>query len=112
MTLAKAAQKRAPIDHNEAELREIIATETGNIIQFEKRRSAINDDITASRSKIKALNIDMDAWRAAKRRQSLDPDVRSEFDRSATVCNAALGCPIQADLFKADEPTGNIPDGA
>lgn len=101
-----------PLNHNEAELREIIASETANIINFEKQRKVINDKITSARSNIKALNIDMDAWRASKRRQEMDPDVRAEFDRSQSLCNDALGVPIQADLFGDDETVTNvIPEG-
>jgi len=103
-----------PADHNEAQLRDEIKQRTGIIIGLEKQRSSINADITAERKAIKALNIDMDAWKASKRRAEMDPDVRAEFDRSQSVCNAALGVPVQADLFGNDDdaPTGEIPDAA
>lgn len=101
-----------PADHNEAQLRDEVKERTNNIIALEKKRSSINADINAERKKIKALNIDMDAWKASKRRAEMDPDVRAEFDRSQAVCNAALGVPIQADLFNDDAPAGEIPDAA
>jgi multidrug resistance efflux pump len=91
--------KPTPPDHNDPEAKAQIADLTREIIQLEKKRESVNADINSARKKIKALNIDMDAWAASKRRASMDPDVRAEFDRSQALCNAAMGVPIQADLF-------------
>jgi predicted nucleic acid-binding Zn-ribbon protein len=103
-------QGASPPDHNEAAAqRAIIQTETAKVIALEKQRKSINDDIAAAKSTIKALNVDMDAWKASKRRQAMDPDVRAEFDRSQALCNEALGVPIQADLFGNDDDAGNLP---
>lgn len=112
--MARGPKKRSspPPDHNEAELREIIRDRTDRIISLERQRKAINDDIGAERSAIKALNIDMDAWKAGKRRYAMDKDVRSEFDRSITVVNAALGIPVQAELFGENDDENPIPDAA
>lgn len=95
-----------PIGHNEAEIREAIASRTKDIVALEAKRADINADINAHRKAIRALGIDLDAWRAAKRRKEMDPDVRAEFDRSATLVNEALGIPVQADLFAAP-PAGD-----
>lgn len=110
-------QSAPPPDHNEAELQEIIRAETANVVMLERKRKAINDDISASRSKIKACKIDMDAWKASKRRQAMDPDVRAEFDRSHQFINAALGVPVQGSLFgenddAAEDDGGKAADAA
>ena len=87
---------------------------TRDVQALEGRRSAINDQIAEKRGAIKALGIDMDAWRAAKRRKEMDPEDRANFDRSQAMVNAALGIPIQGDLFQAgdDAPEGgNLPSG-
>ncbi|MES2289312.1 MAG: hypothetical protein V4530_06190 [Pseudomonadota bacterium] len=112
--MARGPKKSAspPSDHNEAELREIIRDNTDAIVALEKQRKNINDKISEKRSEIKALNIDMDAWKAGKRRYAMDKDVRSEFDRSITVVNAALGIPVQADLFGENDDENPIPDAA
>lgn len=103
--------RQAPPDHNDPDAKAQIADLTREIIALEKRRESVNADISSARSKIKALNVDMDAWRASKRRQEMDPDVRAEFDRSQALCNAALGVPIQADLFAAADADANAGAG-
>ncbi|WP_422057348.1 hypothetical protein [Sphingomonas sp.] len=107
-------QGTPPPDHNDPEQISLIRECTDKIISLEKQRASINADISAERKRIKASNIDMDAWRAAKRRREMDPDVRAEFDRSQTLCNKALGVPVQADLFANDSEAapGEIPDAA
>lgn len=80
-----------------------VATLTREINQIETKVKAMNADKNAKRKAIKAIGLDLDAWRASKRRQEMDPDDRAEFDRSHEVCNKALGVPLQAGLFDDSE---------
>lgn len=82
---------------------------TREVQAFEADRKAVNDKINERRSSIKALGIDMTAWAAAKKRKEMDPDDRDNFDRSAAMCNAALGVTVQGDLFEAPVETGGMP---
>jgi hypothetical protein len=82
---------------------------TREIQALEKDRKAVNDDINAARSKIKAKGINMAAYNAAKTRKEMDPDDRDNFDRSAVMCNAALGVTVQGDLFEAASDGGVLP---
>lgn len=104
--------KPPPRDHNEAEMHEIIKTNTDAIIGLKKQRKAINDQIAAKKSEIKGLNIDMDAFQAGARRYEMDPDVRDEFDRSMETVNAALGIKFKSSLFDDDTTGSEIPAGA
>ncbi len=106
-------------DHNDPECAAQIAEQTKLISTLEAKRDSINADINAARKRIKALNVDMDAWRGSYRRFKMDPDQRIEFDKSRMLCDAALGVPIQTDLFGVGlnpapaanaEPIGRIPD--
>lgn len=104
-----------PRDHNEAmsaEDMKLIEDATAKVIGLEKKRESINADIASERAKIKALGINMDAWRATLARFKMDEDKRAEFDRSRIVCDQALGVPVQGDLFEDDEAedgVGGIP---
>jgi uncharacterized protein (UPF0335 family) len=83
---------------------------TRNIIALEKKRDDINADINSDRKKIRALGIDLDAWKASLRRFKMDPDDRDNFDRSRELVDRALGIPVQADLFETvDEDDENLP---
>lgn len=84
---------------------------TREVQGLEADRKAVNDKINERRSSIKALGIDMSAWAAAKKRKEMDPDDRDNFDRSAAMCNAALGVTVQGDLFEAPAEPGNLPAG-
>ena len=88
-----------------------IARLTREIKKMEDDRSAIGAKINSHRKQIKAFHIDLDAWRASKRRQEMDPDDRAEFDRSAAICNAALGVPMQAELFGDVDDDDDDDDG-
>lgn len=70
--------------------------------KLETERDNINAKMNAARKSIKALGINLDAWRASRRRQKMDPEDRDEFDRSADICNRAFGVPIQAELFESE----------
>jgi uncharacterized coiled-coil DUF342 family protein len=85
-----------------AEVRDKLAELNAEIDKHEGQREVINSKINAARKSIKALGIDLDAWRASRRRAKMDPEDRDSFDRAAAVCNRAFGVPIQAELF--DEP--------
>lgn len=100
--------KSPPVDHNEAEILDIIKRVTDENISLARKRKAINDQILANYSEVKALNIDMTAYKAAARRYEMDADVRHDFDRSITQVNQALGIPVQPDLFPS---VGNISEG-
>jgi hypothetical protein len=106
--------KPAPQNHNEAEILEIIKEVTDKNFTLANQRKAINDKITANLARVKALNIDMVAYKAGAKRYKMDPDVRIEFDRSVTQVNLALGIPVQADLFADtnEGDAGGIPEGA
>lgn len=111
----EAAAATPPRDHNEAmsaEDMKAIEDATAAILGLEKRRESINADIASERAKIKALGVNMDAWRASFTRSKMDPDKRDEFDRSRLVCDQALGIPVQGDLFaeeEAEDGAGGIP---
>jgi outer membrane murein-binding lipoprotein Lpp len=83
---------------------------TREVQALENDRAAVNADINEKRASIKALGIDMSAWAAAKRRKEMDPDDRDNFDRSAAMCNAALGITIQGDLFEPAGDGGTLPN--
>lgn len=88
-----------------AEDRQAVADHTKKIRLLKRDRSELNAEINSERKKIRALGIDLDAWRASERRYEMDPDERSEFDRSYDECNMALGVPAhatQADMFEED----------
>lgn len=85
-------------DLSPEELNEL-AKLTMEIQDIEDKVSALNAGKNAKRKAIKAMRIDLDAWRAAKRRLEMDPDQRDHFDQSQATCNAALGVPIQGALF-------------
>lgn len=96
---------------SDEDLKEIEA-ETRAIMKWMKDRENINAEINSSRKKIRALGINLDAWRASFTRMQMDPDDRDDFDRSRELCDEALGVPVQADLFAADEDDdGDLPDG-
>lgn len=106
--MAKAPKGAAapPRDHNEAmsaEDMKAIEDATNKIIGLEKKRESINADINSERKKIRALGVNLDAWRASLTRLRMDEDKRAEFDRSRIVCDQALGVPVQGDLFADDE---------
>lgn len=75
---------------------------TREIRSLEVERGEINDKIAAARKRIKALGIDLDAWRASKRRLEMDPDDRTRFDHSHIQCNKALNVPIKGQLSLID----------
>lgn len=102
-----------PNDHNEAAIKDEIKTHTDKIVALSKKRDQVNAEINSERKAIKALNIDLDAWRSAFKRYKMDTDVRAEFDRSKRLVDEALGIPDQADLFGGAETTpGQIPETA
>ena len=86
-------------DMDDQEIKDAINAMTKDIIALENKRSSINADINAHRKKIKSMGVDLDAWKAQKRRAAMDEDERIEFDRSATLVANALGKPIQTDMF-------------
>ena len=107
---AVSAVKAANGPDFDPEVRDQVLKLTRSIIAGETRRADINAAINADRKAIKALGVDLDAWRASKRRLEMDPDVRKDFDRSQLICNNALGVPVQADLFGDNpEEVGGIP---
>ena len=81
---------------------------TAEIRKLEADRKAVNESIGERRAAIKAMGVDMDAYAASKRRMEMDPDDRDVFDRSQALCNAALGVPVQKDLF---DELGSPPAG-
>lgn len=96
--MARDDSKRSNSELNEEAL-QIVRDKTAEIQKLTKDRSAINAKMNSARKAIKALGIDLDAWRASLRRKEMDPEDRNEFDRSQQECNRALGVPVQADLF-------------
>jgi len=82
---------------------------TREVQGLESERGEVNAAINERRASIKALGIDMNAWAAAKKRKEMDPDDRDNFDRSAAMCNAALGITIQGDLFEQAAESGTLP---
>lgn len=70
-----------------------------NYDKLEVERDQINAEMNAARKGIKALGINLDAWRASRRRAKMDPEDRQEFDRSADICNRSFGVPVQEELF-------------
>lgn len=102
--MAKSPKKAAAAGHNSDlsdDDRKELEDRSANIIRLTKQRADINAKMNADRKAIKALGIDLDAWRSAMRRKEMDPDVRAEFDRSQSICNDVFGIPVQADLFEA-----------
>ena len=83
-----------------AEQKQQLIDLTAEFNQLETQRENINAKMNAARKAIKALGINLDAWRASRKRQKMDPEDRDEFDRSADICNRAFGVPVQADLFE------------
>lgn len=76
--------------------------ETAKYHGLQTQRDNINAKMNSCRKTIKALGINLDAWRASLKRQAMDPEKRTEFDRSAEECNKAFGIPVQQDLFEAE----------
>jgi len=102
--MARQPKKQAAAGHNSDlsdDAKKDLEDRSANIVRLSKQRADLNAKINADRKAIKALGIDLDAWRAAMRRKEMDPDVRAEFDRSQSICNDVFGIPVQADLFEA-----------
>lgn len=115
--MAKQPKVKAQVGHNSDlsdDAKKELEDRSANIVRLSKQRADLNAKINADRKAIKALGIDLDAWRAAMRRKEMDPDVRTEFDRSQSICNDVFGIPVQADLFPTPDATGDnpIPAGA
>lgn len=82
---------------------------TKEFIAIEKQVTALNADKNSKRKQIRALGVNLDAWRASVTRMRMDPDDRADFDRSREICDKALGVPVQADLFAEDDDDGGLP---
>jgi uncharacterized protein (UPF0335 family) len=115
--MAKAPKSAPPADGGRnnytlsAEDLKDIEDRTKRIISLEEDRDEINADINAERKAIKAKGIDLDAWKASLKRFRMDPEQREKFDQSQANVNAALGVPIQADLFAETGDGGTLPAG-
>lgn len=77
---------------------EVIREATVTITQLGNERDAINARMNSERKRIKAIGIDLDGWRASKRRLEMDPDDRAKFDHSFEQANIALRIPIPKTL--------------
>jgi sigma54-dependent transcription regulator len=106
----------ADIGHNsnlsKEQLNEVAAIHA-RIVQHKANAKRENDKANAERKALKAMQIDLSAYAAASKRAAMDVDQRLNFDQSVSNMNAALGIPVQANLFDNDEgEPGDIPDAA
>jgi hypothetical protein len=92
------AARKLKIEALDEDELETVRSATAEIRACEEERDAINARMNAARKRIKALGVDLDAWRASKRRLEMDPEDRTKFDHSHIQCNKALNVPLRGQL--------------
>lgn len=99
------------VTKNNAEVREAVHSAIEEIIALEADRKAINDNISATREKVKARGINMHAFKAALAYRKMDTTQRDGFDDSLVIARSAVGLPIQTALFEEADPPAPSEDG-
>lgn len=94
-----ARKEKLAFDQLDEEELATVRDATHAIRRLQEERDAINAEMNSERKKIKAIGVDLDGWRASKRRLEMDPDDRAKFDHSFDQANIALGIAIPKSLI-------------
>lgn len=87
------------------EKRQSIVSAADEIIQLEKDRKAINDEMNEIRAKVEALGIPKAAFKAAVRRKKQTEADRQVLDVGYAYCCTAMDIEHQTDMFKTSNTT-------
>ena len=92
-------QQDAAVLEDTPELRDAIKTAGENIAQHKRDRAQCNADIQAELETLRAKGVPKDAIKRALSDADLDEEKLAALDFHYSVCRAALGKPVQGDLF-------------
>lgn len=70
------------------------------VLDVQKKRKALNDELAAGKSSLVSKGFNADAIKAAIAYNKTSEDERANFDLSYIYTRRALGCPVQSDLFE------------
>lgn len=87
------------------EKRRLVAEAADEIIQLEKDRKAINDEMNEIRAKVEAQGINKKAFKRAVQRKKLTESDRLVDDVSYAFCCTAMDIEHQTDMFKTGPTT-------
>lgn len=98
--------QRTDVLLDNVDVRTFIAEQAAALNKLDDERRALNDRARAIRSEVKARGIKLRAFNAARAYARLDEDQREGEDLSYAITRAAIGLPVQADLFTARPKSG------